>query len=150
MLATDNGLDWPDGTLLPSQLPRSTDPTAERGVKGLMIAVLEDAIFCLGSACRSSGVHARLHAAAAVKWIRSRERSWPFAFESICDVLALDGERLRQHLLTAYANGEHPAALPWASARRMEANVRKIVLARRRRRRRRPASEARKAVRQTA
>ena len=142
MLATDSGLDWPDSTLLPPQIQRTADPVGETGVKALMIAVLEDAITCLGTTCRTTGVHARLHAVAAARWIRSRERSWPFAFESICDVLGIDGERLRRHLLWAYANGVQPAALPHVSARRMEANVRKIVVARRRRRRRRTAANA--------
>jgi hypothetical protein len=140
MLATDSGLDWPDGTLLPSQVQRCLDPVGENGVKALMIAVLEDAIACLGTTCRTTGVHARMHAVAAARWIRSREKSWPFAFESICDVLGLDCERLRRHLLWAYANRVHPAAMPHVSARRMEANVRKIVVARRRRRRRQPVA----------
>ncbi|HZR81255.1 MAG TPA: hypothetical protein VFD92_09170 [Candidatus Binatia bacterium] len=142
MLATDGGLDWPDTTLLPVQLTAPGDPVARSGVKALMIAVLEDAIACLGTVCRTSSVHARMQAVAAVKWIRSTDRSWPFAFESICDVLAVDCERLRDHLLASYANRVHPAAMPYASARRMEASVRKIVVARRRRRRRPAAAPA--------
>jgi hypothetical protein len=142
MLATDGGLDWPDSTLLPTQFTRHLDPVSETGVKALMIAVLEDAIVCLATAARNTGVHTRLQAVAAARWVRSRDRSWPFAFQSICDVLAIDGDRLRRHLLLSYANKVHPAALPHASARRMEANVRKIVVARRRRRRRRTTSEA--------
>jgi len=138
VLATDNAFDWPDGTLLPAQLPVALDGVAVTGVKGLMIAVLEDAISCLGTAGRGAGARARLQAVAAAKWIRSRDASWPFSFQAICDVLGLDSDRLRRHLLDAYATRQPPMAFPHASARRMDPNVRRIVEVRRRRRRRPP------------
>src|SRR5262249_11495891 len=80
--ATDT-LDFPDGPLLPAQLPVALDGVAVTGVKGLMIAVLEDAISCLGLAGRGAGARARLQAVAAAKWIRSRDASWPFSFQAI-------------------------------------------------------------------
>jgi hypothetical protein len=141
VLATDSALDWPDGTLLPSQVPVALDGVAVTGVKGLMIAVLEDAISCLGVGS-AAGARARLQAVAAAKWIRSRDASWPFSFQAICDVLSLDGERLRRHLLDAYARRQPALAYPHASARRMDPNVRRIVVVRRRRRRRRQSKVA--------
>lgn len=142
MLATESAFDFPEGTLLPAQLPVALDGVAVTGVKGLMIAVLEDAISCLGAAGRGAGARARLQAVAAAKWIRSSDASWPFSFQAICDVLSLDGDRLRRHLLDAYAREKPALAFPHASARRMDPNVRRIVEVRRRRRRRRPQQSA--------
>jgi hypothetical protein len=140
MFAPESALDWPDGTLLPAQMPVALDAVATTGVKGLMIAVLEDAITCLSGAAHEAGGRARLQAVAAAKWIRSRDASWPFSFQAICDVLSLDGDRLRRHLLDAYARRQPALTYPHASARRMDPNVRRIVVVRRRRRRRRVVS----------
>src|SRR5207253_4247412 len=55
----------------------------------LMAAVLEDAINILRKRPRSrAGREAR-------EWLNSRDATWPFAFERICDALDLDADSVR-------------------------------------------------------
>jgi hypothetical protein len=59
-----------------------------------MAAVLEDAINILRKRPRSrAGREAR-------EWLASRDASWPFAFERICDVLDLDADSVRDRSRT--------------------------------------------------
>jgi len=87
-------------TLLPSQLPSAGDELATRaGVKGLMLAILEDAVYCLAdvsSACAKK----RMEARKAEAWIREPGDDWLFSFDSICRVLDLVPEDLRYRLLS--------------------------------------------------
>lgn len=134
-MATVEMQDWPEDTILPAQFP-GTNPEGcpMRGVKGLMIAVLEDAIACL-AAGNGNGVRTRLRAVAAARWVRSQDASWPFAFQTICDVLSIDAEKLRKHLLSIHAAGKARSGPRPPSARRVEVNLHRIVLPRRRSRR---------------
>lgn len=75
-----------------------------RGVKGLMIAVLEEAITSLSKG-RSAGARNRVRRMAAARWLRSDDKSHPFAFESICDALALDAGRIRRRVLDTEFDG---------------------------------------------
>jgi len=52
------------------------------GERALMCAVLTDAIRCLSEWRRQPGP-----AAEAWRWVMSRDREWPFAFENLCDAL---------------------------------------------------------------
>jgi hypothetical protein len=87
-------------TLLPSQLPTAGDELASRaGVKGLMLAILEDAVYCLtdvSSACAKR----RMEARKAENWIREPGDDWLFSFDSICRVLDVEPEDLRFRLLS--------------------------------------------------
>lgn len=87
-------------TLLPSQLPVAGDELATRaGVRGLMLAILEDAVYCLADV--SSGcAKKRMEARKAETWIRERGDDYLFAFDSICRVLDLEPEDLRFRLLS--------------------------------------------------
>ncbi|MEW6271071.1 MAG: hypothetical protein AB1689_17450, partial [Thermodesulfobacteriota bacterium] len=80
--------------------PSAAEPPDESsGVYALMRAVLLDAIDCLSG----QGVLPRHRARVAMQaraWIARRDRDSLFAFESICDVLDLDADRLREKLLT--------------------------------------------------
>src|SRR5262245_1616329 len=66
------------------------------GERRLMLAVLEDALRTVVSARlgRSSDAWVR----AELRWFMSEDRSHPFAFEVICDVLDLDAGWLRRQL----------------------------------------------------
>lgn len=87
-------------TLLPSQLPRAGDELATRaGVKGLMLAILEDAVYCL-SDVSSRDAKKRMEARKAESWIRETGDEWLFSFDSICRVLDLEPEDLRYRLLS--------------------------------------------------
>lgn len=80
--------------------PSAIEPPDESsGVYALMRAVLLDAIDCL----TGHGVLPRHRARVAMQarvWFSRRDRSFLFSYESICDVLGLDADRLRKKLLT--------------------------------------------------
>jgi len=127
----ETGADWPESTILPEQFLGEPSDAEVRGVKGLMIAVLEDAIACIAGGA-SHSAKARMAAIEATRWIRSTDTSYPFAFESICHVLSLDGDRLRRRLLAAEPAAGNARRVP--SARRVENNLSRIVAPRVRRR----------------
>ena len=75
--------------------------SALSGEHRLMLAILADAVlvyvksFAEGTASPA--------AREARVWLHSRDRSLPFAFESICDLLGLDSSYIRRGLRTARA-----------------------------------------------
>jgi hypothetical protein len=72
----------------------------ETGERALMRAVLQDAILCLRG--HAAGVPRERRSQASEQaywWFMSRDTSWPFSFESICDVLGLEATSLRRRLL---------------------------------------------------
>ncbi len=110
-IATDtfSHLLQPD-TLLPSQyfaaLKRKGAHEPERR---LAIAVLQDAVDCFQKHLRSSDRKARQLYLDAEAWIGSDDRTWPFSFENICDLLQINPEYLRRGL-TAWK--EHQLSEP--------------------------------------
>jgi hypothetical protein len=96
---------------------QATSGTPGSGARGLLLAVLEDAIRCMngeGSPCRD---RARL-ASEARRWIVSRDEQWPFSFENVCHWLGLPAGRLRRHLLdraTALDDGLDDDGVPHAA-----------------------------------
>jgi len=92
--------DYDDG-------PRSL---AERsGEHRLVLAILADAIAVYVKS--PSGGAVRKHEARGARaWLESRDRSSPFAFEWICDVLGLDSSRLRRGLRALRVRPEEVAA----------------------------------------
>jgi hypothetical protein len=100
-IATDtfSHLLQPD-TLLPSQyfaaLRRKGAHEPERR---LAIAVLQDAVDCFQKHLCSRDRKARQLYLDAEEWICSDDRSWPFSFENICDLLQINAEYLRRGLI---------------------------------------------------
>jgi hypothetical protein len=88
-------------TLLPSQyfanLKRKTAHEPERR---LAVAVLQDAVDCFQKHLRSRDRKARELFLDAEEWICSEDRSWPFSFDNICDLLHINPEYLRRGLIT--------------------------------------------------
>jgi hypothetical protein len=83
-------------------VPASRPWRHQVGELRLMAAVLEDAINILRKRPRSrAGREAR-------EWLASRDASWPFAFERICDALDLDAGSVRRQV----ANGHHVVKVP--------------------------------------
>lgn len=87
----------------------AVDTLAPVDVRRLCVAIMDEAIACIdgralcGGNGRAGSV-ARRRAAAraeALDWIRSTDRSHPFAFENVCDVLGDDFEpqAVRERLL---------------------------------------------------
>ncbi len=83
--------------LLPIQFleGRRGDDPATRAMKRLMLAVLEDAFRCLQSYTVAHTALARRTYAETQAWIADRSAHGPFAFETICEVLSIEPNRLR-------------------------------------------------------
>ena len=64
----------------------------------LMIAVLQDAIECVEKYRFATGAEGRRLFREAKEWLLAGEIDWPYSFESICGVLDLDSNAVRQHL----------------------------------------------------
>lgn len=105
-----------DLVVLPSQIQgaRGTPPS---GVPALLVAMLEEAIASLMAGGRSQDSRRRAEALRAERWIRSRDTSFPFAFESVCHALEIDGEALRNEILRQVAR---PQVGPNRARRRHE------------------------------
>lgn len=88
--------DLVDGETPP--LSQSAPTTESVGELALMRAVLVDAITCLSGRGIKPSHRARV-AMQARAWIARRGRDSLFTFDSICDALELDGEKLRWMLL---------------------------------------------------
>ncbi len=72
--------------------------------KRLMLAVLQTVVDDYRGAAEecttgAAGSGERKAALRAADYVSSRDRSWPFSFESICETIGLDAERLRQGLM---------------------------------------------------
>ena len=83
--------------------------TERSGEHRLMLAILEDAV-ALWVKSLSGGAVARHEVRGARTWLESRDRSWPFAFESVCDLLGLDSGYIRRGLRIACARPAEAAA----------------------------------------
>jgi len=88
-------------TLLPSQyfaaLKRKGAHEPERR---LVVAVLQDAVDCFQKHLWARDRKAHQLFVDAEEWIISEDRSWPFSFENVCDLLQINAEYLRRGLLT--------------------------------------------------
>jgi len=67
--------------------------------KRLMLAVLEDAFYCLQKfpLARNSGGKKAFHEAEI--WLWSDQRDWPYSFTNVCDALGFDANYIRYGLL---------------------------------------------------
>lgn len=65
----------------------------------LMFAVLSDAIECFQKYSRCENRRGRKLFVNAERWINSRDASWPYSFEFICDVLGINADYLRLGLV---------------------------------------------------
>jgi hypothetical protein len=115
-----SGLFAPD-TLLASQyfdrVRRRRDLTGEQS---LMCAVIEDAVdVYLKHAATDRPEHRRLFDDAE-RWIESGDRSWLYAFETICDYLGLHADYVRQGLRGWKARARREAAAPAAAVEPVE------------------------------
>lgn len=100
--------------LLPAQYELLQRPSARMPELKLMGAVLEDAIRCFCACASSPGVRSQRLFRETTEWFESHDVSWPFAFENICDALALEPNWIRG-LLTRWRNGrKSPASWPVA------------------------------------
>ncbi len=91
--------------MLPSQYLRRTDSPLAGPHKRLMAAVLQTVVDdCRGSVYRRARGYgtpiARPNVRKATVYMASKDRTWPFSFENLCDALGLDAGSLRRELQT--------------------------------------------------
>lgn len=72
----------------------------------LMFAVLTDAIECFQKYLGATGRRRRTLFVEAEAWISSRDSSWPYSFEHICEVLQISPNYLRLGLMQWRVNHE--------------------------------------------
>jgi hypothetical protein len=88
--------------VLPAQYLRQASLHLVEPQKRLMLAVLRTVVDDYGGAphtrAANRGAISRRDAQQAAAYVASRDRSWPFSFESICETIGLDPDRLRQGL----------------------------------------------------
>jgi len=65
----------------------------------LMLAVLEDAIFCFQKYLFARDIKGKRLFQEAQDWILEEDKGWPFSFENICEVLGLSPGYVRQGLM---------------------------------------------------
>jgi len=87
-------------TLLPSQyFAALRHKGAHEPERRLVVAVLQDAVDCFQKHVAARDRKSRQLFLDAEEWIGSDDRSWPFAFENVCDLLQINAEYLRRGLM---------------------------------------------------
>ena len=66
--------------------------------RGLMMAVLADAVRCILKYRSLAEPRAEQDFVEAQDWLLSDDQSWPYSFEHICEVLTLDAAAVRERL----------------------------------------------------
>jgi hypothetical protein len=84
--------------ILPSQYFAMVGSAGRSGEQRLMLAVLLDAINILEGWRGTGSARKRRNFAEAGAWVNNRRAAHPFAFDSICDALEIDADRLRSRL----------------------------------------------------
>jgi hypothetical protein len=82
--------------VLPSQFWDARDDLRFEPEKKLMVAVLEEALATILSSSDRRSEARRQVEEEAWRWFESDDRTGPFNFGTICDVLGLNAERVRQ------------------------------------------------------
>lgn len=67
--------------------------------KLLMLAVLEDALFCLQNYRSAANAKKAGAFKQALEWIQADDRDWPFSFANICETLGFDIAAARAALI---------------------------------------------------
>jgi hypothetical protein len=89
----------------------------------LMLAVLEDAVWCLQNHAACASRKPRKLFEEALQWILLDDDDWLFSFNNVCEVVGLNPRCLRRGLLRLVKGREHnfgkpgPANLPEISKR---------------------------------
>lgn len=66
--------------------------------KMLMLAVLEDAVYCMQKNLRATSRKGQRLMRETEDWLHEEDSDWLFSFNNVCDALGLDAPYLRQGL----------------------------------------------------
>ena len=89
--------------------------------KQLMLAVLEDAIYCFQKYCNARSRKEQRLFANTEAWIVEPDDGWIFSFEHICETMGLDPSCMRRGLMQwkqAVLGYAHPEPVPPGGGRR--------------------------------
>ena len=81
------------------QRSRLDDARLDDGIRRLMWAILKDTLRCYQSYADARSIHERRLFRDADRWLRPRDLSWIFSFESICGILQIDSDYLREEVV---------------------------------------------------
>jgi hypothetical protein len=111
-----NGLFAPDTMLASQYFDRIRRRKALTGEQLLMCAIIEDAVdnYLEHAAATRPDLQERFDE--AERWIESSDRSWLYAFETICDYMGLEVDYLRNGLRQWKAKARGEGALPAPAA----------------------------------
>jgi hypothetical protein len=98
-------------TILPVQFfTRLQRSSARTGEQRLMAAILEDAIAVCCRPTPPKTAKGKTLLRESLRWVRSNDRRWTFAFLRICEMLDMDPSAIRRGV--RIRRGEEPAAQP--------------------------------------
>jgi hypothetical protein len=110
------------GSLMPSQffLPAQQSLMCWRGEQRLLFAVLQDAVACWFRYRDATTPRGRRLFGETVAWFESPDTNWLYAFERICELLALDPDYIRRGLRGWRSGVSIPSTLPGGVRRRID------------------------------
>src|SRR5262245_12262432 len=94
--------------MLPVQYLRRAGEYATEPQKRLMLAVLQAVVYdCRGPGISSASGYQndRAHREARA-YVASRDRTWPYSFENVCEAVGIDATSLRRGIEAALIRGE--------------------------------------------
>jgi hypothetical protein len=103
-----SSLFQPDTLLSTQYFENLRSKTLFEPEKRLMLAVLEDGIYCYFDNLHAGGSKRKRLFEDAAAWIVEDSSDWVFSFESVCDALGLNPEYVRQGLLRWRERGGSP------------------------------------------
>src|SRR5262245_33601626 len=99
------------GCVMPGQIPAGQRLDGDvSGERALMLAILEDAARCIANGRGRRRYALRVLAADAAAWVGDDDRTWPFSFVNICEVLGVDADAVRARLLRPDVHRARPRA----------------------------------------
>ena len=97
------GVFEPDTLLASQYFDRLRRRAGHGGEWALMVAIIEDAVNVYLKHAATTEPHNQRLFEEAEQWIEERDPTWIFSFESICDLLGLDADYVRNGLRAAKA-----------------------------------------------
>lgn len=85
--------------VLPSQFLVPDENGLEGGERKLMAAILSDGIEAYIAQCTSGSLSSRRNRVDASEWVETKDYSYVFSFDNVCECLGIDPEYLRMGLL---------------------------------------------------